>query len=75
MVINDYLAVPSDRRVVCHSSMTAKTPVGPFSNEYVWFLTFDEGGKQIVNITEFVDSSATKNILSKFEDAGLGKKH
>ncbi|KAF2225385.1 hypothetical protein BDZ85DRAFT_66046 [Elsinoe ampelina] len=75
MTINDYLASPAERRAICRSSMTASTAAGPFNNEYVWFLTFDETGKQITRIEEFLDSAATQEIRARFRDAGLLPKH
>jgi ketosteroid isomerase-like protein len=75
MKIDDYMAVPEDRRAVCRSSMTAQTAVGPFSNEYVWFFKFDESGKKIVEIAEFFDGIAARDILGRFKEAGLVKPH
>lgn len=65
MVINDYLAAPEERRAVCRSSITATTPFGPYSNDYVWFFDFNETGDKIVRITEFFDSKAAAEILAK----------
>ena len=70
MTINDYIAAPDQRRAVCRSSMKATTPVGPYSNEYVWFLSFDETGSQIVSITEFMDSKAVSEFRSRLAEAG-----
>ena len=75
MTIDDYIAVPSERRAVCRSSMSATTPVGPYNNEYVWFFTLDDSGQKIASITEFLDSKAAGDIVSKFVEAGLLKKH
>jgi len=71
MTIDDYMAIPSQRRAVCRSSMTATTPVGPYSNVYVWFLEFDESGEKIVIIEEFYDTKAAGELLGKLKDAGL----
>ena len=70
MRIDDLLLVPDELKAVVRSSGTASTPVGPFSNEYVWFLTFDEAGKKVVDITEFFDTKAATDIISKLKDAG-----
>ncbi|KAK4503651.1 hypothetical protein PRZ48_004566 [Zasmidium cellare] len=75
MAINDFVAAPTDRRAVCRSSMTAMTDAGKFENEYVWFFTFDESGKKITHIEEFLDSSATKEIRARFREAGLTQGH
>ncbi|KAF2169258.1 hypothetical protein M409DRAFT_20481 [Zasmidium cellare ATCC 36951] len=71
MTINDFVAAPVDRRAVCRSSMTAMTDAGKFENEYVWFFTFDESGRKITHIEEFLDSHATKAIRERFSKAGL----
>jgi ketosteroid isomerase-like protein len=42
--------------------------VGPYKNEYVWFLRFDEEGKKITEIVEFLDSKAAAEILSKVQE-------
>ena len=65
MTINDYMAVPEERRAVCRSSLEAMTPYGPYNNEYVWFFYFNESGDQVVRITEFLDSKAAADILAK----------
>lgn len=75
MTINDFVAAPADRRAVCRSSMKAMTPAGKFENEYVWFFTFDESGKKITHIEEFLDSKATKEIRARFDAAGLLPSH
>ncbi|KAG8631033.1 hypothetical protein KVT40_000173 [Elsinoe batatas] len=75
MTINDYLGNPAERRAVCRSSMTATTAAGCFNNEYVWFLAFDETGKQITRIEESLDSAATREIRARFREAGLLPKH
>lgn len=75
MTIHDYLSAPSERRAVCRSSMAATSTVGPFNNEYVWFLTFNETGEKIVNITEFLDSKASTDIRAKMAEADLAARH
>lgn len=75
MTTNDYLAVPEDRRVVARSSVEAATPVGPYKNEYVWFLTFDDSGRKVVNVTEFVDALAAKELLGRLKESGYLDEH
>lgn len=68
--MDDYLAMPEERRAVARSSVEADTPVGPCKNEYVWFLDFDEDGKKIVKIVEFLDASAAKVLLGLLRGGG-----
>lgn len=65
MVIKEYLAVPAERRAVCYTVLNSETKVGPYRNEYVWFLRFDESGEKISEIMEFLDSKAAGEILEK----------
>ena len=65
MTIKEYLAVPAERRVVCFTALDATTTVGPYKNEYVWFLRFDESGQKITEIVEFLDSKAAAEILAR----------
>lgn len=62
MEMHEYTADVSRRKTVCHSSLKAMSPAGPYTNEYVWFLTFDESGKKIKTITEFVDTKKVEEV-------------
>ena len=70
MTMHDYIAAPAERRVVCQTSMEATTVAGPFSNEYVWFLTFDENGGKIIKITEFLGRMPEGRLSEKLKEAG-----
>ena len=72
MTIKEYLGVPAERRAVCFSIMDSTSVVGPYHNEYVWFLRFDESGERITEITEFLDAQAAAQILGKLKEAGHG---
>lgn len=63
--INDIVVAPEERRVVIHSSVTASATVGRFSNEYVWFFTFDQEGQKITRIDEMMDSAAVKDLYAR----------
>lgn len=71
MEMHDYTADVSQRKTVCWSSLSASTPVGPYSNEYVWFLTFDESGEKITAITEFIDTKRAEEMRSALREAKL----
>lgn len=75
MTIDDYVADLDQRRAVCRSSLEATSPVGRYTNEYVWFLSFDESGEKITNITEFMDTKAAGDLLSKLREQGYIKGH
>lgn len=59
--MSEYTADLIQRRTVCYSKIQATSIAGPFSNEYVWFLTFDESGKKITSIVEFLDTKQTED--------------
>ena len=71
MTLDDYVSSPADRRIVCRTSLSATTPVGPYTNEYIWFLTFDATGRSITRITEFLDGLMAKELLGTLGKAGL----
>jgi ketosteroid isomerase-like protein len=75
MTIKEYLAVPAERRVICYTTLDSTSVVGPYKNEYVWFLRFDEEGKKITEIVEFLDSKAAAEILSKVQEVRGTEQH
>jgi hypothetical protein len=75
MTISDYIGVPDQLRSICTCSMTSTSPVGPFSNEYIFIFTFDESGTQIKHIVEMMDSAAVKDIFARLAAAGGEVKH
>ncbi|KAI1459798.1 hypothetical protein F4805DRAFT_420303 [Annulohypoxylon moriforme] len=44
------------RQVTLHVKSHSDTKVGLYQNEYVWVITFNEEGTEIVDVLEFVDS-------------------
>lgn len=70
MTLVDYMAVPSERKVVCLSELKAETVAGHYENEYVWFLWFDETGEKIVRIREFLDGVAARGLLDRVRKLG-----
>lgn len=69
--MHDYTIDINQRKTVCWSSLTATTPIGPYTNEYVWFLTFDETGTRITSITEFIDTKKAEDVRSALKEAQL----
>lgn len=62
MEMSEYTVDLAQRRTVCYSKIAATSVAGPFSNEYVWFLTFNESGKKITSIVEFLDSKQSDDV-------------
>lgn len=71
MDMHEYTVDVTRRKTVCWSSLSATTPIGPYQNEYVWFLTFNESGMEITAITEFIDSKKAEELRAALKDAGL----
>lgn len=67
MEMHDYTADVSQRKTACRSSLNAMSPAGPYSNEYVWFLTFDESGQKIKEISEFIDTKKTEEVRAALD--------
>lgn len=68
MTIDDYIGAPEELRAVVRSSLDANTPVGPYHMEYIWFLTFEENGRKIVKIEEYLDTKALENLQIRLRE-------
>ncbi|KAK0640433.1 Austinol synthesis protein H [Lasiodiplodia hormozganensis] len=60
------------RKVCLWIIATGRTVSGPFTNEYVWSLEFDETGSQIIRWKEFADAISTKNLFPELMAAHTG---
>lgn len=69
MTIQEYFGSPAEKRAVCYTVLDSTTQVGPYHNEYVWILRFDETGEHLTEIMEFLDSKAAADILAKAAEA------
>ncbi|PSN58735.1 hypothetical protein BS50DRAFT_580500 [Corynespora cassiicola Philippines] len=49
---------------IMHTSSTADTDIGQYTNEYVLILSFTEDGKQVTKFDEFVDSAYTEGFVA-----------
>ncbi|KAM0249348.1 hypothetical protein ACHAQJ_009109 [Trichoderma viride] len=53
------------RRVMMHLTSTAETDIGPYNNEYIFWLTISEDGEKVDEIVEFLDSFYTAGFLER----------
>lgn len=61
----------SEARSWCvHMDMWATTPVGPFHNEFVFMLFFNEEGSKVVRIREMMDSLYASTFFAKMAAYG-----
>ena len=54
-------------KIVLFISSSAETPIGPYSNEYVFQFKTSEDGTQIEEIVEFVDTAPTFGFTDKLK--------
>ncbi|KAH8887146.1 hypothetical protein GQ53DRAFT_327188 [Thozetella sp. PMI_491] len=53
------------RKVVLHLTSTADTPIGPYTNQYVFTFQMSSDGTQIDEVVEFVDPKYTKDFVDR----------
>lgn len=63
MSVHEIVEDLPQRKVCLWIIATGRTVSGPFTNEYVWSLEFDESGSQIIRWKEFADAISTKAIF------------
>ncbi|EKG20970.1 hypothetical protein MPH_01728 [Macrophomina phaseolina MS6] len=71
MSIHEIIEDIPQRKVCLWIIATGRTVSGPFTNEYVWSLEFDESGSQIIRWKEFADAISTKAIFPELMAADV----
>lgn len=49
-----------------HVTGRADTPIGPYTNEYMFLMTATEDGELVERFVEFLDSAYSKSFFAKF---------
>ncbi|KAH6620323.1 hypothetical protein C7974DRAFT_231132 [Boeremia exigua] len=49
-------------RIVMYVSAAGETRVGPYRNQYVWSMGFEEGGERVSEWSEFVDVGVARDF-------------
>lgn len=57
-----------NRRATFYAKGDGETPIGHFSNEFAFFLWFNEAGDKLIRVDEFVDSGNTAKFFDKFRE-------
>jgi len=70
--MHDYFASIEDRRAAVYATMEAATVAGPYKNEYVFLLSFDESGERLVRVVEMLDSAAAREVRERMGIGGFG---
>ncbi|KAH7040853.1 uncharacterized protein B0I36DRAFT_16186 [Microdochium trichocladiopsis] len=68
VTINEVVEDPVHNKVSVWAQSTADTPVGPYANEYMLLLHFDEAHEKLVKFYEFVDSKYTVEHFTKVRE-------
>ncbi|KAK4613360.1 hypothetical protein CLAFUW4_09160 [Fulvia fulva] len=63
-IVND----ADQHMAVVHASGSGETPFAHYSNEYAFFLHFNETGEKVDRIEEFVDSKLSADFFGKMAD-------
>ena len=53
---------------VVHAKGFAESPIGPYRNEYAYFLTFNGDGTKVTRVDEFVDSAFSTGFMAKLQE-------
>jgi hypothetical protein len=69
LTINDLLEDREARRICLWLSARADTAAGEYINEYMWTMEFDESGRKLVHVREFVDTVVNKEFWPKLVSA------
>jgi ketosteroid isomerase-like protein len=62
-IVND----TEEHVAVVHAKGFAETEFAPYRNEYAFFLFFDEEGRKVRRIEEFVDSKFSGGFFEKMQ--------
>jgi hypothetical protein len=65
--IKDTVVDEVERKVTVWASSTAETDIGPYTNEYAFFLKFDADGK-VEWVGEFVDSALSLPFVLRLRE-------
>jgi hypothetical protein len=68
IVVDDVIEGTSSdgtKRIVMYVSASGETPVGEYSNQYVWKMGFTEDGELIKEWSEYVDVGVSRDFFPK----------
>lgn len=58
---------PEQHEGVLHATAVGETPLGPYENEHVFFLSFNEDGSKVNRVEEYVDTSYSEAFVKKIQ--------
>lgn len=56
---------PRDNKMAVWACSTSDTAIGPYTNEYVLLLWFNEAGDKVERFVEFVDSDYSRSMFTR----------
>jgi len=65
LTVNDVVEDRESRRICMSLSARADTAAGEYINEYMWTMDFDESGRKLMQVREFVDAVVNKEFWPK----------
>ncbi|KAK0612623.1 hypothetical protein B0T17DRAFT_511798 [Bombardia bombarda] len=78
ITVNDIIEDDKANKVVLLAQSSADTDAGPYENEYVLILEFNEAGDKVTRFIEFFDSAGARDLAAKLtappKDGGEGLK-
>ena len=67
MQVHEIIEDVNANELVISASGSAQTAVGPYNNEYMFVLSFNENGDKATKIVTFVDSHVALSITEKIK--------
>jgi hypothetical protein len=68
LTIQDIVEDEKANKVVVWTHSTADTRIGPYENEHILHLSFNEAGDKVDKFLEFVDSDLSKDFAIHLHD-------
>jgi len=65
LTVNDVVEDRESQRICMWLSARADTAAGEYINEYMWTMDFDESGRKLIQVREFVDAVVNKEFWPK----------
>jgi len=69
LTIQDTIEDLEARKICMWLVARADTAAGEYANEYIWLMAFDESGKKITSINEYVDTVMQKDFFPKLRES------
>lgn len=72
--IHDIVEDPRENKLIIWASSTGDTVAGPYANEYMLLLYFNDAGDKVERFVEFVDSDFSRSTFARLHKVVEEKK-